>query len=127
MHMSLPCFSALATFLIVDFLASLRVVVIGAGRSKGKARATEDDDDDEEAAQKLRKELEDFVVLTTFDDKLLASLLLPPSEYFKGDSRLPQGAKILGGQKVQSLLPTTWLITAGTRLASILAGAVITS
>ncbi|KAG6871005.1 hypothetical protein C0995_009077, partial [Termitomyces sp. Mi166 len=31
----------------------------------------EDDDDDEEATQKLRKELEDFVVPTTFDDKLL--------------------------------------------------------
>ncbi|KAG6869478.1 hypothetical protein C0995_002841, partial [Termitomyces sp. Mi166 len=32
---------------------------------KGKAKATEDDNDDEEATQKLRKELEDFVVLTT--------------------------------------------------------------
>ncbi|KAG6858926.1 hypothetical protein C0995_012865, partial [Termitomyces sp. Mi166 len=63
------------------------------------AKATEDDDDDEEAAQKLRKELEDFVVPTTFDDKLLASLLPPPSEYFEGDSRLPQGAKISGGRK----------------------------
>ncbi|KAG6857807.1 hypothetical protein C0995_005167, partial [Termitomyces sp. Mi166 len=112
MHVSLPRFSALATFLIIDFLASLRVVVTGAGRSschisvaqlalfilliyffssgtlsstqehssqqlapwnkgKGKAKATEDDDDDKETAQKLRKELEDFVVPTTFDDKLL--------------------------------------------------------
>ncbi|KAG6881249.1 hypothetical protein C0995_002494, partial [Termitomyces sp. Mi166 len=60
---------------------------------------TEDDDDDEETAQKLRKELEEFVVPTTFDNKLLASLLLPPSEYFEGDSRLPRGAKILGGRK----------------------------
>ncbi|KAG6870864.1 hypothetical protein C0995_010096, partial [Termitomyces sp. Mi166 len=34
-----------------------------------------------------------------FDDKLLVSLLPPPSEYFEGDSGLPQGAKILGGQK----------------------------
>ncbi|KAG6884857.1 hypothetical protein C0995_009846 [Termitomyces sp. Mi166 len=68
-------------------------------KGKGKAKVTEDDDDDKEATQKLRKELEDFVVPTTFDDKLLASLLLPPSEYFEGDSRLPQGAKILGGQK----------------------------
>ncbi|KAG6871419.1 hypothetical protein C0995_004848 [Termitomyces sp. Mi166 len=68
-------------------------------KGKGKAKATEDDDDEEEATQKLRKELEDFVVPTTFDDKLLASLLPPPSEYFKGDSGLPQGAKILGGQK----------------------------
>ncbi|KAG6857860.1 hypothetical protein C0995_004645 [Termitomyces sp. Mi166 len=59
----------------------------------------EDDDDDKEMAQKLRKELEEFVAPTTFDDKLLASLLLPPSEYFEGDSRLPQGAKILGGRK----------------------------
>ncbi|KAG6869538.1 hypothetical protein C0995_002397 [Termitomyces sp. Mi166 len=33
MRMSLPCFSALVTFFIVDFLASLRVVVTGAGRS----------------------------------------------------------------------------------------------
>ncbi|KAG6871215.1 hypothetical protein C0995_007150 [Termitomyces sp. Mi166 len=64
-----------------------------------KAKATEDDDNDEETAQKLRKELEDFVVPTTFDDKLLASLLPPPSEYFKGDSGLPRGAKILGGRK----------------------------
>ncbi|KAG6871053.1 hypothetical protein C0995_008742, partial [Termitomyces sp. Mi166 len=34
-----------------------------------------------------------------FDDKLLASLLPPPSEYFEGDSGLPRGAKILGGRK----------------------------
>ncbi|KAG6881495.1 hypothetical protein C0995_001880 [Termitomyces sp. Mi166 len=58
-------------------------------KGKGKAKAMEDDDDDEEMAQKLRKELEEFVAPTTFDDKLLASLLPPPSEYFKGDSRLP--------------------------------------
>ncbi|KAG6886895.1 hypothetical protein C0995_003528 [Termitomyces sp. Mi166 len=57
----------------------------------------EDDNDDEEATQKLRKELEDFVVPTTFDDKLLVSLLLPPSKYFEGDSGLPRGAKISGG------------------------------
>ncbi|KAG6895809.1 hypothetical protein C0995_012189 [Termitomyces sp. Mi166 len=31
----------------------------------------EDDNNDKEATQKLRKELEDFVVPTTFDDKLL--------------------------------------------------------
>ncbi|KAG6870737.1 hypothetical protein C0995_011056, partial [Termitomyces sp. Mi166 len=36
-----------------------------------KAKVTEDDNDEEEATQKLRKELEDFVVPTTFDDKLL--------------------------------------------------------
>ncbi|KAG6858481.1 hypothetical protein C0995_016271, partial [Termitomyces sp. Mi166 len=52
---------------------------------KGKAKAMEDDNDEEETAQKLRKELEEFVAPTTFDDKLLASLLPPPSEYFKGD------------------------------------------
>ncbi|KAG6870312.1 hypothetical protein C0995_013834, partial [Termitomyces sp. Mi166 len=63
---------------------------------KGKAKATEDDNDEEKATQKFRKELEDFVVLTTFDDKLLASLLPPPSEYYKGDIGLPQGAKISG-------------------------------
>ncbi|KAG6895073.1 hypothetical protein C0995_013300, partial [Termitomyces sp. Mi166 len=68
-------------------------------KGKGKAKAMEDDDDNKEMAQKLRKELEEFVAPTTFDDKLLASLLLPPSEYFEGDSRLPQGAKILGGRK----------------------------
>ncbi|KAG6870087.1 hypothetical protein C0995_015298 [Termitomyces sp. Mi166 len=103
-------------------------------KGKGKAKATEDDDDDEETAQKLRKELEEFVVPTTFDDKLLVSLLLPPSEYFKGDSGLPRGAKILGGQKGDIMLVspatralvlekngaiaivvllTTWQITAG--------------
>ncbi|KAG6858344.1 hypothetical protein C0995_000653 [Termitomyces sp. Mi166 len=69
----------------------------------------EDDDDNKEMAQKLRKELEEFVAPTTFDDKLLASLLLPPSEYFKGDSGLPQGAKILGGRKgdIMLVLPAT--------------------
>ncbi|KAG6893752.1 hypothetical protein C0995_016185, partial [Termitomyces sp. Mi166 len=39
-------------------------------KGKGKAKATEDDDNDE-TAQKLRKELEEFIVLATFDDKLL--------------------------------------------------------
>ncbi|KAG6899252.1 hypothetical protein C0995_006503 [Termitomyces sp. Mi166 len=68
-------------------------------KGKGKAKAMEDDDDNKEMAQKLRKELEEFVALTTFDDKLLASLLPPPSEYFEGDSRLPQGTKILSGRK----------------------------
>ncbi|KAG6858911.1 hypothetical protein C0995_012992, partial [Termitomyces sp. Mi166 len=68
-------------------------------KGKGKAKVMEDDDDDKEMAQKLRKELEEFVAPTTFDDKLLASLLPPPSEYFKGDSGLPRGAKILGGRK----------------------------
>ncbi|KAG6859433.1 hypothetical protein C0995_008599, partial [Termitomyces sp. Mi166 len=65
-------------------------------KGKGKAKAMEDDDNDEETAQKLRKKLEEFIVLTTFDDKLLASLLPPPSEYFEGDSGLPRGAKISG-------------------------------
>ncbi|KAG6881768.1 hypothetical protein C0995_000705 [Termitomyces sp. Mi166 len=64
----------------------------------------EDDNNDEETAQKLRKELEEFVALTTFDDKLLASLLPPPSEYFKGDSGLPRGAKISGGKKGDIML-----------------------
>ncbi|KAG6859629.1 hypothetical protein C0995_006423, partial [Termitomyces sp. Mi166 len=55
-------------------------------KDKSKAKAMEDDKDEEgEATQKLRKELEDFVVLTKFDNELLASLLLPPSEYYKGD------------------------------------------
>ncbi|KAG6859508.1 hypothetical protein C0995_007786 [Termitomyces sp. Mi166 len=78
-------------------------------KGKGKAKATEDDDDNKEATQKLRKELEGFVVLTTFDDKLLASLLPPPSEYFKGDSRLPRGAKISGGRKgdITLVVPAT--------------------
>ncbi|KAG6870687.1 hypothetical protein C0995_011352, partial [Termitomyces sp. Mi166 len=58
-------------------------------KGKGKAKAMEDDDNDKEMAQKLRKELEEFVEPTTFDNKLLASLLPPPSEYFEGDSRLP--------------------------------------
>ncbi|KAG6859713.1 hypothetical protein C0995_005152, partial [Termitomyces sp. Mi166 len=66
---------------------------------KGKAKATEDDNDDKEATQKLRKELKDFVVPTTFDDKLLASLLPPPSEYYEGNIGLPWGAKISGGRK----------------------------
>ncbi|KAG6885812.1 hypothetical protein C0995_009039, partial [Termitomyces sp. Mi166 len=91
----------------------LRVVTPRAGGSscrsaprnkgKGKAKVMEDDDNNEEATQKLRKELEDFVVLTTplpqFDDKLLASLLPPPSEYLEGDIGLLWGAKILGGRK----------------------------
>ncbi|KAG6871092.1 hypothetical protein C0995_008321 [Termitomyces sp. Mi166 len=36
-------------------------------KGKGKAKAMEDDNDEEEATQKFRKELEDFVVLTTCD------------------------------------------------------------
>ncbi|KAG6882651.1 hypothetical protein C0995_014100 [Termitomyces sp. Mi166 len=40
-------------------------------KGKGKAKVTEDDDNDEETTQKLRKELEDFIVPTTFDNKLL--------------------------------------------------------
>ncbi|KAG6871221.1 hypothetical protein C0995_007100 [Termitomyces sp. Mi166 len=77
---------------------------------KGKAKEMEDDKDEEgEAAQKLRKELEDFVVLTKFDDKLLVSLLLLPSEYYEGDIGLLQGAKILGGRK-GVVSPTTWAL-----------------
>ncbi|KAG6857864.1 hypothetical protein C0995_004632, partial [Termitomyces sp. Mi166 len=40
-------------------------------KGKGKAKVMEDDDNVEEATQKFRKELEDFIVPTTFDDKLL--------------------------------------------------------
>ncbi|KAG6897173.1 hypothetical protein C0995_010770, partial [Termitomyces sp. Mi166 len=55
-------------------------------RGKGKAKVIEDDENKEgEATQKFRKELEDFVVLTKFDNKLLASLLLPPSKCYEGD------------------------------------------
>ncbi|KAG6870729.1 hypothetical protein C0995_011096, partial [Termitomyces sp. Mi166 len=69
-------------------------------KGKGKAKVMEDDEDEEgEATQKFRKKLEDFVVLTKFDNKLLASLLPPPSEYYEGDIGLLQGAKILGGRK----------------------------
>ncbi|KAG6859652.1 hypothetical protein C0995_006200 [Termitomyces sp. Mi166 len=35
-------------------------------KGKGKAKVTEDDEDEEEATQKFRKELEDFMVPTTF-------------------------------------------------------------
>ncbi|KAG6859461.1 hypothetical protein C0995_008306 [Termitomyces sp. Mi166 len=73
----------------------------------------EDDEDEEgEATQNLRKELEDFVVLTKFDNKLLASLLLPPLEYYEGDSAIVA-------------LPMIWLINVGTQLANILASAVV--
>ncbi|KAG6871121.1 hypothetical protein C0995_008035 [Termitomyces sp. Mi166 len=138
MHVSLPRFSALMTFFIGNFyllselsLQEQEEVHVASGtllstqehssqwsahqnKGKGKAKAMEDDNDDEETAQKLRKELEDFVVPTTFDDKLLASLLPPPSEYFEGDSGLPRGTKISGGLKSAIVvLPTTWLITAG--------------
>ncbi|KAG6897000.1 hypothetical protein C0995_010860, partial [Termitomyces sp. Mi166 len=68
-------------------------------KDKGKAKVMEDDDNEEEATQKFRKELKDFVVPTTFDNKLLASLLPPPLEYYEGDIGLPWGAKILGGRK----------------------------
>ncbi|KAG6871367.1 hypothetical protein C0995_005394 [Termitomyces sp. Mi166 len=74
--------------------------VVPCNKDKGKVKATEDDEDEEgEATQKLRKELEDFVVPTKFDNKLLVSLLPPPSEYYEGDIGLPQGAKISGGRK----------------------------
>ncbi|KAG6884680.1 hypothetical protein C0995_009985 [Termitomyces sp. Mi166 len=69
----------------------------------------EDNKDKEEATQKFRKELEDFVVPTKFDDKLLASLLPPLSEYYERDIGLLQGAKILGGRKgdITLVLPAT--------------------
>ncbi|KAG6886345.1 hypothetical protein C0995_008423 [Termitomyces sp. Mi166 len=73
----------------------------------------EDDKDEEgEATQKLRKELKDFMVLTKFDDKPLASLLPPPSEYYEEDIGLPQGAKILGGRKgdITLVSPATWVL-----------------
>ncbi|KAG6871166.1 hypothetical protein C0995_007604 [Termitomyces sp. Mi166 len=47
--------------------SSLPMLSAPQNKGKGKAKAMEDDDDDEETAQKLRKELEDFVVLTTCD------------------------------------------------------------
>ncbi|KAG6883933.1 hypothetical protein C0995_011224, partial [Termitomyces sp. Mi166 len=59
----------------------------------------EDKDEEGEAAQKLRKELEEFMVLTKFDNKLLASLLPPLMEFYKRNIELLQGAKILGGRK----------------------------
>ncbi|KAG6886192.1 hypothetical protein C0995_008728 [Termitomyces sp. Mi166 len=116
-------------------------------KGKGKAKVIEDDNN-EEATQKLRKELEDFMIPTTFDDKLLASLLPPLSEYYEGDIGLLQSAKVSGGRKgdITLVLPamralvllkngtiaivvllTTWLITAGTQLVNVLAGAVIAS
>ncbi|KAG6860850.1 hypothetical protein C0995_006825 [Termitomyces sp. Mi166 len=62
-------------------------------KSKGKVKETEEDEDKEgEAAQELRKELEDFVVLTK------------PSEYYEGDIGLPQGAKILDGRQGDIML-----------------------
>ncbi|KAG6886583.1 hypothetical protein C0995_006760, partial [Termitomyces sp. Mi166 len=74
--------------------------VVPCNKGKGKAKAMEEDEDEEgEAAQKLRKELEDFVVPTKFDDKLLASLLPPPMEYYEGDIELLHSAKISGGRK----------------------------
>ncbi|KAG6871155.1 hypothetical protein C0995_007687 [Termitomyces sp. Mi166 len=48
-------------------------LVVDTGTLFLKAKAMEDDNNNEEATQKLRKELEDFVVPTTFDDKLLIS------------------------------------------------------
>ncbi|KAG6858929.1 hypothetical protein C0995_012858, partial [Termitomyces sp. Mi166 len=61
--------ATLGAFLSTQERSSQRLAPQNKG--KGKAKATEDDNDDEETAQKLRKELEDFVVPTTFDDKLL--------------------------------------------------------
>ncbi|KAG6898742.1 hypothetical protein C0995_008624, partial [Termitomyces sp. Mi166 len=50
--------------------------------------------------------------LTKFDNKLLASLLPPLTEYYKGDIGLLQGAKILGGRKgdIMLVLPATWVL-----------------
>ncbi|KAG6859821.1 hypothetical protein C0995_003476, partial [Termitomyces sp. Mi166 len=66
----------------------------------------------DETTQKLRKELEDFVVLTKFDDKLLMSLLPPPLEYYEGDIGLLRGAKILSGRKgdITLVSPTTHML-----------------
>ncbi|KAG6859697.1 hypothetical protein C0995_005396, partial [Termitomyces sp. Mi166 len=78
-------------------------------KGKGKAKAMEKNEDKEgEAAQKLRKELEDFM----FDDKLLASLLPPLMEFYKRDIELLQGAKILGGRKgdITLVSPAIWAL-----------------
>ncbi|KAG6871979.1 hypothetical protein C0995_014346 [Termitomyces sp. Mi166 len=58
-------------------------------KGKGKAKATEEDKDEEgEAAQKLRKELEDFVVLTkVFLEQQGKSLQLFVLEGFKGKEK----------------------------------------
>ncbi|KAG6901099.1 hypothetical protein C0995_000760 [Termitomyces sp. Mi166 len=82
-------------------------------KGKGKAKAMEDNKDEEdEATQKLRKELEDFMVPTKFDNELLVSLLLPPLEYYEGNIGLPQGAKISGGRKgdITLVSPATWTL-----------------
>ncbi|KAG6898827.1 hypothetical protein C0995_008176 [Termitomyces sp. Mi166 len=81
-------------------------------KGKGKAKTMEDDEDEEgEATQKLRKELEDFVVLTKFDNKLLASLLPPLSEYYEEDIGLLRGAKILDGRKGDITLVLPAMVT----------------
>ncbi|KAG6886486.1 hypothetical protein C0995_007417 [Termitomyces sp. Mi166 len=73
-------------------------------RRKGKGKAMEEDQDEEEAIQRYKQELADFGVPTTFNDKLLASLLPPPTEYYVGDVGLLHGAKISGGRKGEIML-----------------------
>ncbi|KAG6859357.1 hypothetical protein C0995_009393 [Termitomyces sp. Mi166 len=87
-------------------------------KGKGKAKAMEDDDDDEETAQKLRKELEEFVALTTSILKGIAGCLKA--------QRFRVGEKVILHYAIV-VLPTTWPITVGIQLVSVLAGAVIAS
>ncbi|KAG6859503.1 hypothetical protein C0995_007848, partial [Termitomyces sp. Mi166 len=69
-------------------------------KGKSKVKAVEEDKDKEgEAAQNLRKELENFMVPTKFNNKLLASLLPPPMEFYERNVGLLQGVKISGGRK----------------------------
>ncbi|KAG6897562.1 hypothetical protein C0995_010328 [Termitomyces sp. Mi166 len=69
----------------------------------------EEDEDEEEVIQRYKQELADFVVPTTFNDKLLASLLPLPMEYYVGDVGLLCSAKISGGRKgeIMLVLPMT--------------------
>ncbi|KAG6884432.1 hypothetical protein C0995_010311 [Termitomyces sp. Mi166 len=90
----------MALFILLIYLSSSTLLLtqepsqwsVPHNKGKGKAKVMEDDEDEEEAAQKFRKELEDFAVLTIFDDKLLASLLPPLLEYYEEDIGLPRGA-----------------------------------
>ncbi|KAG6871347.1 hypothetical protein C0995_005751, partial [Termitomyces sp. Mi166 len=80
-------------------------------KGKGKAKATEEDEDDDKATNKLWQELEDFVVPTTFDNKQLATLLLPLSEYSERNVKLPRGTKISDERK-----PDLTLVAPATQL-----------
>ncbi|KAG6870508.1 hypothetical protein C0995_012524, partial [Termitomyces sp. Mi166 len=86
------------------------------GKGKTKVMKESNNDDKDETTCKLQQELEDFVVLPTLDDKQLAMLLLPPSEFFEKNGKL-LGSFVLEGFKSKRKSKAIVAETTGTKHA----------